>query len=765
MKFVRRLSLLYKFPTIVVVLGTITTLAVSYVVFNRAPDGPGGARGFAGSVALPLAVAVPFLCLSGLAIARLITGPILRLGDAVVRVSTHDFASQIPGTTRGDEIGTIAAAVASLRDDLQQREIVISDQAAIVNAIKSAQAVIEFTPHGRILAANRVLLDTMGYTEAEVVGREHSMFVDDDFVASSEYRRMWDSLSRGAAIVGTFPRVANGGRRVYVQGAYSPVLDASGAVVRVIKVCSDVTASETERRKLEAEAVDHAALIEALSGGLQGMIEFDPNGRVLRANQTFLDTMGYSASEAVGRPHATFVEPAYAESAEYLRMWPLLRQGVPLRGTFKRIAKGGRVVFIEGVYSPVRNRDGQVVRVVKVVSDVTAAETERLEGIERRAAMEAEQNRVVTELSHALAALADGDLTGRIATPFVGEYEALRVNYNDAIGRLEDTLSWVVTVAENIGKESVEFTRSADDLSQRTENQASALEETAASLEELTASVKAAAMNAERANVDVDAARRNAEASGRVVRDAIGAMSEIEKSAEHIAQIIGVIDDIAFQTNLLALNAGVEAARAGEAGRGFAVVASEVRALAQRSSEAAKEIKSLISTSSQHVGRGVELVRETGRSLETIVDAVTGITGLVAEIANASREQSVGLSEINSAVGQLDQVTQQNAAMVEESSAASRGLRGEAEALSRLVSQFQARRTPSPEAAAIGAAAMGAAAMGATGPGAAGSGASRRAAPLRLAASRSAPRARGGAAPMTAAMTAALSADEDWFDL
>ncbi|MBB5220226.1 methyl-accepting chemotaxis protein [Amaricoccus macauensis] len=736
MKSIRDVSLLYKFPTIVVALGTITTLAASFVVFHRAAGTPGdAAAGFGASVGLPLIGAALFLSFAGLVMARLITGPLLRLGDAVTLVAKHDFDSRIPGTTRGDEIGAIAAAVASLRDNLKEREAAVADRAAIITAIKSSQCVIEFTPRGRVLSVNQTLLDVLGYAEGEVVGREHAMFVDDDFAASPDYRRMWDSLGRGAAVAGTFARVAKGGRRVYVQGAYSPVHDASGAVVRVIKVCSDVTGPETARRTLEARSEDQAALTEALSGGLQGMIEFDPKGRVLHANQTFLDTMGYAASEVVGRAHATFVDPVFAESAEYLRMWPQLREGVPLRGTFKRIAKGGRVVYIQGVYSPVRDRGGKVVRVVKVASDVTAAEVERLEAIERRTAMEAEQNRVVAELSRALAALADGDLTGRIDTPFAGEYEALRANYNDAIGKLEDALSWVVTSAENIGKESVQFTKSADDLSQRTENQASALEETAASLEELTASVKAAAKNAERANVDVDAARRNAETSGRVVRDAIGAMGEIEKSAEHIAQIIGVIDDIAFQTNLLALNAGVEAARAGEAGRGFAVVASEVRALAQRSSDAAKEIKALISTSSQHVGRGVELVRETGRSLETIVDAVTGITGLVAEIANSSREQSVGLSEINAAVGQLDQVTQQNAAMVEESSAASHSMRAEAEALTNLVAQFQARRNPAPEPAAPPVA-------------------SRRAAPLRLAASRAAARS-----------AAAVSANEDWTEL
>ncbi|MFQ8434048.1 methyl-accepting chemotaxis protein, partial [Amaricoccus sp. W119] len=431
-------------------------------------------------------------------------------------------------------------------------------------------------------------------------------------------------------------------------------------------------------------------MIEAISGGPQGMIEFDPSGRILRANQVLLDIMGYAEAEAVGRKHATFVEPKFAESDEYRRMWERLGNGEALRGTFRRLAKGGRIVYLQGTYSPVRDPAGKVTRVVKVVSDVTGAETERLGAIETRAAMEAERARVVGQLSAGLAGLADGDLTIRIAEAFPSEYETLRANFNGAVETLEAAVAAVVVASGSIRDESLRMTQAADDLSHRTENQAAALEETAASLEQLTASVRAAASGAEKASQDVAATRRSAEESGRIVRQAVDAMSEIEKSSQHISQIIGVIDDIAFQTNLLALNAGVEAARAGEAGRGFAVVASEVRALAQRSSAAAKEIKALISTSSQQVGRGVELVDDTGKALRVIVESVAGITSLIADIANSSREQSVGLSEINTAINQLDQVTQQNAAMVDDSTTASHAMKSEAEALAGLVAQFTA---------------------------------------------------------------------------
>jgi methyl-accepting chemotaxis protein len=300
-----------------------------------------------------------------------------------------------------------------------------------------------------------------------------------------------------------------------------------------------------------------------------------------------------------------------------------------------------------------------------------------------------EQQAVVEMMAKGLSGLAGGDLSTRIAAQVATDYIALKNDFNAAAAGLEDAIRTISGVASQIGSGTDEIASASNDLSRRTEQQAASLEETAAALDEIVATVRQTADGAARATSEVASARGDAERSGHVVDQAVAAMGAIEDSSKQITQIIGVIDEIAFQTNLLALNAGVEAARAGDAGRGFAVVAQEVRALAQRSAEAAKEIKTLISTSSQQVGAGVSLVGQTGEALGRIVSRVAAIDDLVRQISSSSQEQASGLAEVNTAVNHMDQVVQQNAAMVEQATAATHSLKGETAQLVSLVGRFK----------------------------------------------------------------------------
>jgi methyl-accepting chemotaxis protein len=328
-----------------------------------------------------------------------------------------------------------------------------------------------------------------------------------------------------------------------------------------------------------------------------------------------------------------------------------------------------------------------------VLERETDSQRQVLDGERRRkaevdqTAMEANRF-VVGSLGKALASLSQGDLSLNVAEPYAVEYEAIRENFNEAVAQLRETMTVIASNTSGIRTGSVEIATAADDLAQRTERQAAALAETAATLGQIALTVGETAQGAALARQIVTTTMEDAARGGQVVQGAVAAMGEIQKSAQQISQIIGVIDEIAFQTNLLALNAGVEAARAGDAGRGFAVVASEVRSLAQRSAEAAKDIKALILASTAQVGKGVDQVAETGKALDRINGRIVEINDLVGKIATSAQNQATSVAEVNAAIDQMDRVTQQNAAMVEESTAASHSLASEADQLASLVERF-----------------------------------------------------------------------------
>ncbi|MBO9708840.1 MAG: globin-coupled sensor protein [Caulobacter sp.] len=319
--------------------------------------------------------------------------------------------------------------------------------------------------------------------------------------------------------------------------------------------------------------------------------------------------------------------------------------------------------------------------------DIIQDERDRLEA--ERAAAEQRQATAVAAVGQALARLADGDLSARVDGSLSAEFHGLKTDFDNAAAALADTMKAVERATSGIRSGADDIARAADDLAQRTEQQAATLEQTAAAVEQLTATVSRTASSAKEVSSKVSEAAADAQRSGEVVTRAAQAMTQIESSSAKVSQILGVIDEIAFQTNLLALNAGVEAARAGDAGRGFAVVAQEVRALAQRSADAAKEIKTLIADSGRQVEEGVDLVGQTSQALRGIVEKVGAIDALVDEIAASANEQASALGQVNVAVNQLDQVTQRNTAMVQQSTEATHALRAEAADLSNHVGGFR----------------------------------------------------------------------------
>jgi PAS domain S-box-containing protein len=447
-----------------------------------------------------------------------------------------------------------------------------------------------------------------------------------------------------------------------------------------------------------AKNLDFVSQLEAVSK-TQAVVEFKPDGTVVSANDNFLAVTGYAAAEVTGRHHSMFMDPAEAGAPAYRDLWAKLARGEHHIGLFRRVAKGGREVWISGGYYPIADAAGKVQKVVKFASDVTEAkrlERESQEAAERQVRDAAELRRKVDAIQVTVGALAAGDFTQNVpdlGTDAVGQ---MATALNQAVTAVRTALEGARAVAEQVADASAQLAAASEEISAGAQEQASSLEETASTLEEITATVRQNSDSAQQARQLASGSKDVAEKGGQVVGSAVEAMGEINQSSKKIADIITTIDEIAFQTNLLALNAAVEAARAGEQGRGFAVVAAEVRNLAQRSATAAKEIKGLIQDSVKKVEAGTDLVNRSGSTLDEIVTSVKRVTDIVTEIAAASREQSTGIDQVNKAVTQMDTATQQNAGQMEELSATSQTLTEQAGQLRDLVGRFKLSDTPLP---------------------------------------------------------------------
>ncbi|MGD0105310.1 MAG: methyl-accepting chemotaxis protein [Rhodopila sp.] len=546
-----------------------------------------------------------------------------------------------------------------------------ADFSGQIEAINKAQAVIEFTLEGKVLRANENFLNVLGYTETEILGQHHSMFVELTYRQSNDYRLFWEKLGRGEYDAGQYKRIGKGGREVYIQASYNPIMGPDGKPFKVVKYATDTTEQVMKN-------ADFSGQIDAINKA-QAVIEFTLDGKVIRANGNFLSTLGYTEAELIGQHHSMFVEPTYRQSPDYRLFWDKLGRGEYDAGQYKRIGRGGKEVWIQASYNPILGPDRKPFKVVKYATDITAQVT-------ATAAMQV----AVRQTQEVVGAAKENDLRHRIPMEGkTGDIAQLCEGVNGLLDTISSVVGEVSETAHTLTTAAREIATGNTDLSQRTEEQAASLEETAASMEQLTNTVRQNAENAQQANKLASSASDVAIKGGSVVAEVVHTMDGITQASRKIADIIGVIDEIAFQTNILALNAAVEAARAGDQGRGFAVVAAEVRNLAQRSANAAKEIKGLISDSVSKVESGSRLVDTAGKTMEEIVQSVKRVTDIMAEISAASQEQRGGIEQVNTAIVQMDKVTQQNAALVEEAAAAAKSMEDQTGSMAEMVAQFR----------------------------------------------------------------------------
>jgi methyl-accepting chemotaxis protein len=563
--------------------------------------------------------------------------------------------------------------------DVTEQKLRSADVEGQLASVSRARLVIEFSLDGTILNANANFLKALGYEVEEIRGKHHGMLLEPAYRDSEAHAAFWEKLRRGEFDAGQFKYFHKRGEEVWVQGNYNPILDLNGKPFKVVAYLTNVT---EQRRQNDMNAAFKGALDNLASS----VMVADVDHNIIFMNNTVREMLSSAQSDIrkelpnfdVSKLMGSNIDVFSHNPAQQRSMLATLTQ--PFTTEMKL---GGRTLRV--IFNAMVDASGKRLGTVLEWAD----QTQKLA--------------VQLEVENMVNAVAGGDFQTRI--PLEGKsgfFEMLGNGINRMTDNMTEIVSWVQASAIEVSRGAEEISQGNTDLSQRTEEQASSLEETASSMEQMTSTVKQNADNSSKASQLATAARDQADKGGVVVTQAMRAMTEINESSRKIVDIIGVIDEIAFQTNLLALNAAVEAARAGEQGRGFAVVASEVRNLAGRSATAAKEIKGLIQDSVKKVDEGSQLVTQSGHTLEQIVTAVKKVSDIIGEIASASHEQSAGIEQVNKAVMQLDEMTQQNAALVEQASAASHSMAGQATALNAMMTRYKVSK----EAAAAAVSAM-----------------------------------------------------------
>ena len=555
-----------------------------------------------------------------------------------------------------------------------------SDDRHIIEAIKRSQGTIEFTMDGKIITANKNFLSLLGYELEEVKGKHHSMFVDPEYAKSPEYREFWERLAAGEFFTAEFHRFGKGGKDVWIQATYCPVLNKHGKPYKVFKVASDVT--DQKRQKS-----DYAGQIEAI-GKSQAVIEFDMDGKILMANQNFLDAMGYTLAEVQGKHHQIFVDPAYAKSPEYKKFWETLRSGKYMSAEYRRFGKGGKEVWIQASYNPILDMNGRPFKVVKYATDVTA---EKLRAADYEGQIDAigkSQAVISFELDGTIIDANDNflnamgyklaDLKGRNHSMCVdpeyvktdaykdfwaalrrGEYQSgefkrmgkggkdvwISASYNPVFD-MNGRPFKVVKYASDITKQVMTRT-TAEELA---EGSSASAEAVASASEEMLAAIQEISESMHRSQIAVNDIVAKSEMAD-------GIRTELESTSESMSGVVQIIRDLAEQVNLLALNATIEAARAGDAGKGFAVVAGEVKNLATQTAKATDQIEAQINSMLSITKRVVDSTREISESAGSVSDYVNTVASAVEEQTSVTHDISKniqfvfnGINELNSCV-------------------------------------------------------------------------------------------------------------------
>ena len=636
------------------------------------------------SLVLQNAGAILLFSIFGFLFSRSIANPLNDAREAMIKIADSDFDVVIQNTDRRDEVGIISATLDKMRAALIEGEQQAEKARFHGAALDSSSSLNMLVDANMCIVGVNQSLQIMLHKYATEFAKTAPGFEPDNVIGKEMDYFHGPALGSRVRALLQKPENLPFNTQIQVGAArfslgISIIPNSSGGVQGYTVEWLDIT-----------EQFRSQAILESIDAN-QLMAEFGQRGDLFTANQNFAGMMGTKVDEAKGRSVQEMFSIEQTDDKQTIDLWERLAANDTVVGRFSLTKNDGAIALLEGSFSPISDVKNIQIGIVFIGHDVTLAQDSIAKAEALRKAAEQAQVEAISALKSALELLSGGDLTAVIDAKFAEEYEDLRQDFNAAVSGLKAAMIAVEDNANLIRNETADISKAANNLASRTESQAATLEETAAAMDMVTKGVRTAAKRAAQAAATSEETSTNAQSSALVMRDALNSMQKIEESSSQISKITDVIKEISFQTNLLALNAGIEAARAGEAGRGFSVVATEVRALAQRSSESALEIDEFITSSNEHVTKGVDLVGRASGALDDIVTSIKDISQNVSEIATSSREQSEGLVEINNSISMLDTVTQQNAAMFEETSAASQALDQETASLIKTIARFSTK--------------------------------------------------------------------------